>query len=218
MFISYTAMTNRFYSEWGKNPLLLGKAVGLQRMWFAEAAPSVPATPEVFAAFQRRVHELNGLIILRHERADLLRPSAGQPMTTGTLAAIGAAPPAQPVTCRVLRYRANDLALSVACPRTGFLLLTDRWSRSWTATVNGQPATVDGGDFIFRLVPVAAEENLVEMKYRLPWLYSLVTLSWTTLTAVGVGSFQRRQQMKNGGAKMASLPGHQRSGGCDGAA
>lgn len=189
-FISYTAMVNPVRTEWEKDGLLVSKVIGPQRLWFADAAPVVPPSPAAFAAFQRRSHEVNGLIVLRHTRADLLADPADVPPDRH-LAAIATAPPAESVVARVDRYRADDLALSVACPRAGFLLVTDRWSRSWTATVNGEPVPVDGGDFLFRLIPVAAGENRIEMKFQPPGVFPLVALSWGTLAVVGVGSLRR---------------------------
>ncbi len=195
-FISYTAMTNADRTLWERDPVLLQGVIGTRRVWFADAAPTVPPTDAAFAAFQRRAHEVNGLIVVRHDRADLLRdPATLPPRDDAALAAIAAAPAAVPVGGRVLGYRANDLALSVTCPRAGFLLLTDRWSRSWTATVNGQPVPVAGGDFLFRLVPVLAGENRVEMKFLPPpWLFPLLALSWATLAIVGAGSAWRERR------------------------
>ena len=185
--LSYTAMTNPIRTRWEQDGLLVGKAVGPQRVWFAETVPTVPPTPEAFAAFQHRVHEVNGLVILRHERTALLQ-SQPDVLVEGSLAAILTAPPAVPVGGRVIRYRADDLALRVTCPHAGFLLLTDRWSRSWTARVNGQSVPVDGGDFLFRLVPVVAGENLVEMRFEPPGVFPMLALSWMTLLAVAIGS------------------------------
>ncbi len=190
-FLSYSAMKSPIRSCWEQDGLLVGKAVGPQRVWFAETAPTVPPTLAAFAAFQRRAHEVDGLIVLRHARADLLRDPATLPPDGDGLAAIANAMPAVPVGGHVVRYRANDLALSVTCPRAGFLLLTDRWSRSWTARVNGQPVPVDGGDFLFRLVPVAAGENLIEMGFQPPWVFLLLALSWATLAVVAAGGVRQ---------------------------
>ena len=190
-FGSYTAMTNPVRTLWEKDPLLIRGVVGPRRLWFADTAPTVPSSTEAFLAFQRRVHEVNGLVVLRHTRADLLGGAPGAP-SSGDLAAIATAPAGLPLVGEVERYHANDLALRVTCPRAGFLLLTDRWSRSWTATVNGQPAPVNGGDFLFRLVPVVAGDNLLAMTFQPPaWLFPLLTLSWATLALVGVVSVWR---------------------------
>ena len=187
VFVNYTAMTNRIYAEWGKTPWLFDKVTGTQRVWFSDDAPLVAATPETFAAFRRRTHDLDRLVILRHARADLVEPGTFR-ASPDALTAISHAPPAEPAPCRVLSYRANALALAVTCPRPGFLLLTDRWTRSWRASVNGREVPIDGGDFLFRVVPVVAGENLVQMEFSVPWLYPLLVLSWTVLCAVVIGS------------------------------
>ena len=198
VFANYTAMTNRIYAEWGKDPWLLDKVTGTQRVWFSAEAPVAAATPETFAAFRRRTHDLNRLVILRHARADLVEPGRFR-VSPDALAAISTAPPAEPAPCRVLSYRANALALSVTCPRPGFLLLTDRWTRSWRASVNGREVPIDGGDFLFRVVPVVAGDNLVQMQFSVPWLYPLLFLSWTVLFAVGIGSIWPRADLNFGG-------------------
>ena len=52
------------------------------------------------------------------------------------------------------------------------------------AEVNGAPATIDGGNFLFRAVRVNAGSNTVMFTYHpfgIPWL---VVLGWTTLAIV----------------------------------
>ena len=203
--VNYTAMTNEIHTAWRKDNLLVISAIGPQRLWFAPSAPSVPPTPEAFAAFLRRVHEVKGLVLLRHGHDAMPRAGLSEPLPEPSRAAIADAPRAQLVPYAVRAYRADDLTLRVTCPQAGFLLITDRWARSWTASVNGRPVPVDGGDFLFRLVPVAAGENLVEMKFRLPWLPPLLAASWTTLLAVGVGSVWRHR--RPGKLRPSPIPG-----------
>ena len=183
MFVSYTAMRNYFQENWGLDRLLRRGVIGSQRVWFAAGVPTSPATSEAYAAFQQHAHAINALPVLRQTRASLLQPGTG--LTAAELAAINTAPAAERLDFQVLAYHANDLSLQVACPKDGFLLVTDRWSRSWEATVNGRPVPVEGGDFLFRLLPVKAGKNLVRMQYRLAWFYPLLILSWSTLALVG---------------------------------
>jgi hypothetical protein len=184
VFVAYTAMRNYIQEDWGLDRLLRRGVVGPQRLWFAAAVPTVPATLDAYAAFKQRAHALGALPVVRQEPASLLRPGAGEALSVADRAAIAAAPAGQSVAARILAYHANALALSVTCPSPGFLLVTERWSRSWQATVNGQPVPVDGGDFLFRLVPVRAGENVVTMRFNIWWLYPLLALSWGTLAAV----------------------------------
>ena len=81
-------------------------------------------------------------------------------------------------------------------------MLTDRWSRSWKARVNGQVARVDGGDFLFRLVPVTAGENVIEMEFKPLGRWPLLILSWGTLAVVGSVSLRRRRQAAASAAPM----------------
>ena len=195
VFVSYTAMRNFYQENWGLDRLLRQGVLGAQRVWFTPQAPTVPASPEAYAAFQQRAHVLGALPVVRQTRAALLTPGVG--LSPADRAALTAAPAAQRVDCQVLAYHADDLALSVPCPTDGFLLVTDRWSRSWEASVNGQPVPVDGGDFLFRLVPVKAGVNVVTMQFRVPWLWPLVALGWGTLAAVaGISLWKLRVPRK----------------------
>jgi hypothetical protein len=202
VFCSYTALINRMSIEWARDPLLLTKVIGSQRLWFADRVPTVPATPEAFKAFQARAHQLNGLILVRQERSSLLETGSA-PLPASAAEAIAHAPLAEPIDNQVRVYRANDLALDMNCPRAGFLLLTDRWSRSWTATVDGKPVPIDGGDFLFRLIPVHAGLNHVEMHYGVAWVYPLVALSWATLAGVGLSSIWRLRNRRRSLAPVA---------------
>ncbi len=189
VFVSYTAMRNFSQEFWGLDRLLRPYVLGPQRVWFAAHVPTVPATPEVFEKFVQRAHAMNALPVVRQERASLLAPGAG--LTLDALDALAAAPAAQPLDCRVLAYHDNDFTLQVTCPTDGYVLVTDRWSRSWQATVNGRPVPVDGGDFLFRLVPVQAGENVIAMRFYVPWVYALVALSWSTLAVAGIAALWR---------------------------
>ena len=51
-------------------------------------------------------------------------------------------------------------------------MVTDRWSRSWHATVNGIEQPISGANFIFRAVPVTRGNNRVEFSFQpvgMPW-------------------------------------------------
>jgi hypothetical protein len=207
VFFSYTALLNPTGTIWAHDPLLLSKVTGPRRVWFADRVPTVPATPEAFAVFQKRVRDLNGLVIVRQERSSLLQTESA-PLPASDFEAIANAPLAEPIGGHVRSYRANDLVLDVNCPRAGFLLLTDRWSRSWTAAVNGKPVSIEGGDFLFRLIPVSAGVNHVEMHYDVAWVYPLIALSWATLAAVALGSIWRLRSPRRSLAPVAkrSLP------------
>ncbi len=186
VFVSYASMRNYIQEHWGLDRLLRPFVLGSQRVWFAADVPTVPPTIPAYEAFVRHAHAVGAMPVVRHERADLIQLDTG--VTPEAVEAINHAPPAQALDCRVLAYRDNDLALRVTCPTAGFLLVTDRWARSWQATVDGQPTPVDGGNFLFRLVRVHAGENLIAMRYDVSWVYALVVLSWGTLAVVAGGT------------------------------
>ena len=195
-FVNYTAMRNFIQEDWGGRPGMRAFASGAQRVWFAAGTvPSVPPSVRAYDAFRARGRALGTLPVVRHERAALTGISlAGPPLSSEVLAAIDAAPPARPIAAEVLGYHADDVTLRVQAPADGWLLVTERWARSWATTVNGQPVPTDGGDFLFRLVPVQAGENVVAMRYRVGWWYALIALSWTTLAAVGLLSWRGRSR------------------------
>jgi uncharacterized membrane protein YfhO len=68
------------------------------------------------------------------------------------------------------------------------LMITDRWSRSWHAFVNGLDTPVEGADFIYRAVPVRRGANRVEFSFRPLAVYPLIGLSWLTLAGIGLSS------------------------------
>ena len=91
-FVSYTAMTNEIVAAWRQDNSLLLNVIGPRRVWFSPAAPRVPPSSEAFAAFCRRVHEVRGLVLLRHDPTAMLDSGSSQPLTDPVQAAIAAAP------------------------------------------------------------------------------------------------------------------------------
>jgi len=110
--------------------------------------------------------------------------NAGNADTADHIAQIERLPAAEKIGVDLVKYLPDELVFNVQCPTDGWLLVTDRWARSWRAEVNGKPTTIYGGNFIFRAVRVAAGQNNIIFTYRpfgFPWL---VVASWTTLAAV----------------------------------
>jgi uncharacterized membrane protein YfhO len=89
-----------------------------------------------------------------------------------------------PVTPVLREYTLRTLSFDVNVPEDGWLLVTDRWARSWRARVDGTPAPIWKGNFLFRALQVHAGANAVELTYRplgYPWL---TLLSWLVVGAV----------------------------------
>jgi hypothetical protein len=86
----------------------------------------------------------------------------------------------------ITAYSPRELAFDVEVATNGWLLVTDRWARSWRLQVNGIAHPIYGGNFIFRAVSLATGKSHVRFTYHpvaLPWL---VVLSWGTLAIIGV--------------------------------
>ena len=80
------------------------------------------------------------------------------------------------------------MAFSVDVPASGWLLVTDRWARGWKGWVDGQPAEVWGGSFIFRALPLQPGRHEVVFRY-VPFLHPWLTVaSWGTLASIALVS------------------------------
>ena len=88
----------------------------------------------------------------------------------------------------VERYTGGELGITIEAPSAGWLLVTERWARSWRAEVDGRPTPILGGNFVFRAIEVTQGKHNVEFRYEpiaVPWL---VALSWMTMLAVAAAS------------------------------
>jgi hypothetical protein len=186
-FYNDSTMKNRFHLEFAKHPVLLDMGLGADRIWFAKDAAIGMPSGQAYRALVNRSEELGAPVIVVHPSAQMAKISQiSSPATPerGELIAISNLPPAQKIPAQVLKYNPNDFTLKASCPENGWLLVTDRWAAGWRAKVNGVPAEVFGGDFIFRAVRVRAGENTIEFYYPQPLYFALVLLSWGTLVVV----------------------------------
>lgn len=120
----------------------------------------------------------------------MVHPGGGQALTPGSLtsssedaaiAAIKQLAAAASVSVKVRSYRPDELRFEATLPEKGWLLITDRWSRGWHATVNGRPTDVFAANFIFRAVAVEAGSNDVHFTYTAVGFPLFVILSWSTI-------------------------------------
>jgi len=187
VFYNDSTMKNRFQTGFADHPVLLSMALGADRIWFTKEAAIVAPSNETFTALVHRSEELGAPVIVVHPRLQMRNVSrVSSPATPdkAALASISQLAPAEKVRTHVLKYSANRLKLKVSCPADGWLLVTDRWAAGWRARVNGVPAEVFGGNFIFRAVRVLAGENTIDFYYPQPLYFILVFVSWGTLVAV----------------------------------
>jgi hypothetical protein len=183
---TYSPATNEFHEVIKAHPVLSQMALGSNRVWFASAVAVARPDAATFRAFVKRSEVLGTPPLLLHPRETLMVSQPLESVLDETQ--IAALPAAEPITIRLDRYTPETLTFSVDCPRAGWLLVTDRWARSWTAFVDGHRTTVYGGDFIFRAVRVAEGANRVSFVYHplgFPWL---LIVGWGTLATVAVVS------------------------------
>ena len=183
---TYTTATNPFYEETTANALLADAAIGPDRLWFSPRAERVGLDFEMFRQFLNRARALGGIPIVVHDRQSMLDPTRRSPPDSKE--AMTRLPRAERMPATIERYRTNTLRVTVEAPSAGWLLVTDRWARSWRATVDGRAAPVLGGNFVFRAVELTQGRHRIDFSYKplaLPWL--LVT-SWMTIVVVAVAS------------------------------
>jgi len=184
---SYSTDKNPFHVETTHNPVLNRMATGTERIWFSKQVSQIPPTEAAFTAFRRRAEQLGAPPLVIHEADSLLRSKGRNPPTEVTAAGINRIeqlPAAERIHANVVRYLPGELVLDVYPPADGWLLITDRWARSWQAELNGHPVPLYVGNFLFRAIRVTVGENRVRFTYRplgFPWL---VIVSWGTLAGV----------------------------------
>lgn len=186
-FYNYSTMFNRFQIDFAKHPVLLNMGIGSDRIWFAKEAAMLPPSDGVYAALVQRSEILGAPVLVVHPAKEMSKIREGSLSTAPETAknnAISRLSSAQNLPAQVLHYSPNHLDLKVACPGDGWLLVTDRWASGWRAQVNGEPAEIFGGDFIFRAVRVRAGENKVQFYYPQPMYFALIFLSWLTLAVI----------------------------------
>lgn len=184
-------MANVFQIGFAMHPLLSTVATGSNRIWFTEKAADVLPSGVSFNDFMKRIGVLGAPVVVLHQPEEMVRMRPGyaassQDSLKNTLA-ISDLPPAHQVPVDLIAYEPNQLKFDVQCPGDGWLLVTDRWSRDWRATVNESPVPVLGGDFVFRAIPVRAGENRVQFFYRPFGWWELLLLSWGTLFIIFAG-------------------------------
>ena len=165
VFRNYSPLTNAFHIEFSNTPVLEQSALGFDRIWFAPNAPEIAPTKTNFAAYKTRAIALGSAPIVTHSRESLLKmdPAAEASSVDGSIATLK--PPLK-ISPTILAYTTSGLTLRVEAPESGVLLVTERWARGWSATVNGEPVDVKPGNFIFRCVPVSKGINEVAFRYR----------------------------------------------------
>jgi hypothetical protein len=180
---TYTASTNPFYELTVADPLLAQSAIGQQRIWFSPRVVRAGLDMAAFGRFLDRARALDGIPLVVHDEQSML--GASPQGSDGTWDEL---PRAMPLSPTVERYTADELRFRIEVAAAGWILITDRWARSWRATVDGRRVPLLGGNFVFRAVAVPAGRHRIDLRYEplaLPWL---AVTSWMTMLAVAIAS------------------------------
>ncbi len=188
-FGAYVTANNYYYSQMLANPVLKGMAIGTQRIWFSKDVAYISPIENCFTAFTKRADALGAPPLVVHSSEALLHPNSvdhSEQAIALQVAQIEELPASKRIPITLVKYLPDNLTFDVEAPTDGWLLVTDRWARSWQVKVNDRIATVYGGDFIFRAVQVSAGKNRVSFTYRpfgFPWL---ILVSWGILLIISI--------------------------------
>jgi hypothetical protein len=177
---AYNTQVNQFQVEMMKHTELERMAIGSDRIWFSTEAVEMPLTREGFRWFAETAQKLGRAPLVVHRADQMLGTvdtAAGPPTGSDPL-------PLEPIQVELIRYEPERLAFRTHAPADGWILVTDRWARCWSVEINGAPAELYGGNFIFRAVRVHAGANTIEFTYRPISSPYLLSLSWGLLGLV----------------------------------
>ena len=185
-FDSRVPLKNVFFTKYLDDPLLNRTALGTDRIWFSDRPVWLAPTDANFDAFARASHALGSPMLILHRPNDMPKPPAElsrEPVAD--LASLEASPALAPAHVDLVVYEPATLEFRYRADRDGWLLVTDRWSVSWRASVNGRDEPVLGGNFVFRAVAVTRGDNDIRFLYDPRGYFFWVGLSWMTV-AIGV--------------------------------
>ena len=199
VFRNYASRANGFYSAITDNQSLTAMATGDERIWFSTTAGRARPTVECLAAFEQRTKELGGPPLLIQSGEEVVsQASADQSSSDRTpwTELMSGLTAGQRIHAEVIKYDPETLIADVDAPAAGWLVVTDRWARSWKATVNEKATPVYCGDFIFRAVPVSAGHNRIAFRYGPRAMPGLVLISWAFMMLTLAGSYVFRRRAK----------------------
>ncbi len=215
-FTGDTGLRNQFFPAYVHDPVLSQLVVGSQRIWFSDHPVWVQPTAGSFAAYVKASHSLGVPPLVLHTVADMLKSSD---LTVSRSQAendqwIQLVQPVSRAQVDLIEYHPNSLSFRYDAERDGWLLITDRWAPSWKAKVNGRRTEVVGANFLFRAVPVARGENIVQFKYAPVGYVPMVVLSWSILSIFSIselfrcGVFKRASLLNNRRQRYQKIPEH----------
>ncbi len=93
-------------------------------------------------------------------------------------------------SARVVRYEPSEVVVEVTTNDSGYLVLSDNYYPDWTATVDGEPATILRANHTFRAVPVGPGEHTIHFRFEPRSLeagFRISLATWIGLLLFGAG-------------------------------
>jgi hypothetical protein len=187
---SYTDLANQYFTLMNQDPIMVEMATGKDRIWFTENPVEIPPSLKVFETFSYQIHRLNQPVIIIHARQDMEADNKYTPrIKQEQVNKIYDLPPAQRVIVRMITYKPEKLVFEVNCPTKGWLLITDRYAKSWQVTVNGLVSPIWGGNFVYRAIPVEAGNQKIAFTYKPFGILPMTLLGWGVILLIALVSF-----------------------------
>jgi hypothetical protein len=158
-----------------------------------EAAP-LPERPRVLAALNET--DFSRRVLLEDFTADAESTAAKR----------------KPGSAQIRDYQPNRVTVEVASEAPGYLVLTDIWYPGWTCTVDGEPARLYRGNFVFRAVAVPAGSHKVVFNFAPDSYRRGKAVSVTALIALALCVLAGVGRKRKGNGARAALPRLQRAG------
>jgi hypothetical protein len=173
-------------------------SVGERKIWFSPGALSAAPSEGLFESYVRRWRAQKNAPLILHEAQDFKTERVATPEVLGSLPSAEAM---TPLELQLLAYTPTRLEFQVVAPADGWILVTDRWSRSWRATINESIVSVRPANFYYRALPVKGGPNRVKMSYDPVVVPITFALSWGTLLCVAALQFFPRRRRRKDDAK-----------------
>jgi hypothetical protein len=181
---NYIAVGNHLYDRIIRNPQLRSIAQGRFRVLFSPAA-GVLRTARDDQSFTQweRASARAGLRFALHTREQMLGedPSPEQPPPADTATAT-----AVPIT-NVTRT-ANAIAFRVTVSEEGWILIPERWARSWRAQIDGSEAAVWGAAFVYMALHLAQGDHLIELRFEPVRSLMMLAFSWLVILGATIAA------------------------------
>jgi len=155
-------------------------------IWFAPRVAALPPHKDLVGVLGVLGARRNGPPMIIHSPHEMLANMDAD--SEHVAMQIGEDVAALPAMARIVpvikTFEPNKVIVSLTAPEPGWILMTERWCRSWRCDVNGREVPVYGGNLFFRAVPVQAGEQTLSFAYKPFAVPFLLSLSWGTVAAV----------------------------------